>query len=424
MVALRRIVPSTDSRRLELAEITVTNAVPVVGVVAFEWNVAALLVLYWFELAVDAVWAFVRALFAARPPEIDTDGLLIGAVAQRRPTLAVPWTDLRIHVVTLLTLPIAVLVVGGVWLFAGAFLVGPLGASALDDDTIASVTLATLAILCTTGVSTIRTYFLRGEYRNHNAQTAISGVVFRILTVFFVAMFTLTMVGLVTAGPDTTLASLDPTAVGPALLIAIIGLKFASDFLGVYSDRLAVYFVSYDEAYGWSQAPPEPQSVASVPADAADRVRPTLAGRVLGGALRLPQHPGVAFLGVFLLAVAALFAFGSAWLVVGLLVALAVAVPLTLVSIDHLLRYGAVEYRAAQDERALVAYDRLFGVSLWRVEPWDETAVRIERTLLDRLLGTETVVVELPDDEYLLPHLPATTPILSVFDREPDRPQS
>ena len=424
MVALRRIVPSTDSRRLELAEITVTNAVPVVGVVAFEWNVAALLVLYWFELAVDAVWAFVRALFAARPPEIDTDGLLIGAVAQRRPTLAVPWTDLRIHVVTLLTLPIAVLVVGGVWLFAGAFLVGPLGASALDDDTIASVTLATLAILCTTGVSTIRTYFLRGEYRNHNAQTAISGVVFRTFTVFFVAMFTLTMVGLVTAGPDTTLASLDPTAVGPALLIAIIVLKFASDFLGVYSDRLAVYFVSYDEAYGWSQAPPEPQSVAGLPADAADRVRPTLAGRVLGGALRLPQHPGVAFLGVFLLAVAALFAFGSAWLVVGLLVALAVAVPLTLVSIDHLLRYGAVEYRAAQDERALVAYDRLFGVSLWRVEPWDETAVRIERTLLDRLLGTETVVVELPDDEYLLPHLPATTPILSVFDREPDRPQS
>jgi len=424
MAALRQIAPSTDSRRLELAEITVTNALPVVGVVTFEWNVAALLVLYWFELGVDAVWAFVRALFADRPPEVDTGGLLVGALAQRRPTVPVPWTALRIHAVTLLTLPIAVLFVAAVWLFAGAFLVGPLGTSALDGDTLASVTLATLAILCTTGVSTVRTYFLRGEYRDHNSQTAISGVVFRIFTVFFVGLVTLSVVGVASSGPDATLGSLDPAAVGPALLIAIIGLKYASDFLGVYSDRLAVYFVSYDEVYGWSEPPPEPQPVDAALDDAAERIRPALAGRVFGGPLRLPQHPGLAFLGVFLLAVAALFAFGGVWPVVGLLVALSVAVPLVLVSADHLLRYGAVEYRVAPTERAVVAYDRLFGVPLWRVESRDETAVRVERNPLDRALGTETVVVVLSDDEYLLPHLPVTTPILSVFDREAERPQS
>lgn len=94
-----------------------------------------------------------------------------------------------------------------------------------------------------------------------------------------------------------------------------------------------------------------------------------------------------------------------------------------LVSLDHLFRYGAVEYRVAPDRGAIVAYDRLFGTALWRVEAWDERALHVDRTPVDALLGTETVSIELSDDEYILPHLSDVKPVLAVFDRRPERSQ-
>jgi hypothetical protein len=108
------------------------------------------------------------------------------------------------------------------------------------------------------------------------------------------------------------------------------------------------------------------------------------------------------------------------WSVAAPLAAAAVVVPFGLSSADHWLRYANVEYRVDGD--AVVAYDRLFRQPLWRVEPWDERSLRVERDWLDGRLGTETVVVELDDDTLRLPHLENPETVLATFDRRPDRP--
>ena len=67
---------------------------------------------------------------------------------------------------------------------------------------------------------------------------------------------------------------------------------------------------------------------------------------------------------------------------------------------------------------ALDAADRLFDQPLWRVEPWDETDLRVERDRLGSLLGTHTVVVDLVGGETLrLPRLADPEAILDTFDR-------
>jgi len=78
-----------------------------------------------------------------------------------------------------------------------------------------------------------------------------------------------------------------------------------------------------------------------------------------------------------------------------------------------------VEYRTDGD--AIVAYDRLFGHALWRIEPWDEIDLRVERDRLDTSLSTDTIVVTLQDDSTVrIPRVPDPEPLLDVFDRQPD----
>jgi hypothetical protein len=107
-------------------------------------------------------------------------------------------------------------------------------------------------------------------------------------------------------------------------------------------------------------------------------------------------------------------------IVVALLV-LSVVLPVLVAQVDYWLRHGWVEYRTDGD--AVVAYDRLFRTPLWRVEPWDETGLRVERDRVDAWLDTATVVIELPGTERRLPQLPDVDPILETFDRRPDRPE-
>jgi len=420
MPAIGRLLDRETSRRTELLDITVSNFLPIVGVVALDWSAAALLLLYWLELGIDAFWALVRALFAGRPPDLDADALLVGPLATRQPTLSIPSTDLRIYLATVVGLPILVPILAGVWLLAGALLVGPVQAP--SSAALGSVVLAAVGIFVTTGSTTARSYFLDGAYRKHNARTAFSGLFFRICTVFLGGILTLTFITAATEGPQAEIGSLDPGVAGLPLLLTIVLFKLGSDVLGVYSDRLTVYFRSYDAEYGWLAPPPESSAIEEALPDAPDRLRPSRRGLLLGSPFRLPAHPGSAYLGGLGLLVAGLFALGEAWVVVAPVVAVSVAVPVCLLCLDTLFRYGAVEYRAGPDRGALVAYDRRFDTSLWRIESWDEHGLRIEKTVVDRLLGTETVVIEHDDGEHRLPHLPDASPVVAVFDRAPERP--
>ncbi|GGN95733.1 DUF6498-containing protein [Haloarcula pellucida] len=409
------------NRRREVLRVTVANAIPIVGVVALGWNAAALLLLYWLELGVDSVWALVRAVFAGRPPALDTDGLLVGPLAARQPTLSVPGTSMDVYLVTLVGLPLTVLIVAIGWLFAGAVLVGP--TSNPSSGTLSTVVLAAIGLFVVTGITTLRTYFHDGEYRKHNSQTAFSGHLFRIITVFVGGLVTVAFVTAATEGPSVEISRVDPATVGLPLLLTIALGKFTADFCGVYSDRLAVYFESYDQEYGWFDPPPEPEPVEATLDETPERVRPVRLGRVFGGPLRLPYHMGCVSLGGIGLVVAGLFALGQAWQIVTVVVTASVAVPCLLMCLDQLLRYGTVEYRIAPDDGVIVAYDRLFGTALWRLESWAQTDVRVETTPVDTLLGTETVSVDHPDGQFILPHLPDSDPVLAISEaaRSPAR---
>jgi len=76
----RRYCPSSET-----IAVTVANALPLVGVAAFGWDLAALVFLYWFELGIISFWALVRAVFAARPSELDSELLIAGALARSVP---------------------------------------------------------------------------------------------------------------------------------------------------------------------------------------------------------------------------------------------------------------------------------------------------------------------------------------------------
>ena len=403
-------------RRPRVLSVALANLLPLVGVVSLGWNAAALMTLYWFELGIASGWALVRALFAGRPSEIERDGLLIGPLAQRRVALSIPRTGVQVRLSSLLVLPVAAPILAVVWLVVGTLTVGVVVEEGTVSTVVDTVALATLALFIGEGVTTLVEYFGRGEHRDHSAQTAIQGVFAQGAAIFFGALFTVTIVGAGTLEEDTPISAIDPDAIGIPLLLGIVAVKFAFDLASLYGDRLAAFDESSSLDLGLSYDPPAAEPVDGSLAKPTETVRQPRRAR-LAGALTTPLgHPGLWYVGGGLALLGLLFAFGGDWGTVALLLAAALAVPLALAALDHELRHGLVEYRAG--DGALVARDRLSGATMWRVEPWDETDLRVER----RRLGTETVVIELRDDEYRIPGLDDPEPVLDVFDRRPDRP--
>lgn len=408
-------------RRPRAFAFLVSNLLPLVGVVTLGWNAAALMTLYWFELGIASFWAVVRALFAGRPSEIERDVLISGPLAQRRVGLSIPRTSLRVRLSSLLVLPIAAPILAVVWLFVGGLTVGVVADGGLPPAALDTVSLAIVAVFVGEAATTLVEYLGRGEYRDHSAQTAIQGVFTRGAAIFLGALFTVTVVGAATLEDDAPIAALDPDAVGLPLLLGIVAVKAAFDLAGLYGDRLAALDESSALDLGFSYDPPAPEPVDGSVAAPVQTVRHPRRARLAGAAMTVAGHPGLWYLAAIPALVATLFAVGGDPATAVVLAAVAVAVPLGLAALDHELRYGLVTYRAG--DGALVARDRLFGVALWRVEPWDETDLRVTRGRLDRRLGTETVVIELRDDEYRIPGLSDPEPVLSVFDRRAERPE-
>ncbi|GAA0714558.1 hypothetical protein J2744_003033 [Halorubrum trapanicum] len=407
-------------RRPRAISVAIANLLPLVGVVALGWNAAALMTLYWFELGIASGWAVVRGLFAGRPSEVEREVLISGPLAQRRVGLSLPRTDVQIRLSSLLVLPIVVPILAVVWAFVGVLTVGVVVDGSLSPNALDTVTLAILAVFVGEGATTLVEYFGRGEHRDHSAQTAVTGVFARGAAIFLGAMFTVTVLGAGTLEDDAPISAIDPAAIGLPLLLGIVAVKFGFDLAGLYGDRLAAFDESSALDLGFSYDPPPPEPVDGSLAEPVETVRQPRRSRVAGALTTPLDHPGLWYVtGVFAF-VGLLFAVGGDWPTAGTLAAVGVGVPLALAALDHELRYGLVEYRAGDD--ALVARDRLFGVALWRVEPWDETGLRVERGRLDRRLDTETIVIELRDDEYRIPGLADPAPILDVFDRRPDRP--
>lgn len=405
----------------ETIAVIVANVLPLVGVVALGWDLAALVFLYWFELGILSFWALVKAVFAGRPSEFDSDPLIGGALASKRTAIPVPFTDLGIRFSTLPVLAVAIPILTLVWFFAGVTTVGVIGPETPNSDALMMVILSAFGIFLSEGTSTLVEYFHRGGYRDHSAQTAIQGIFMRAAVIGVGGLFTATFIGFAadSVASDDPITAVDPTVIGLPILIGIVLVKFSFDIGGLYRERLAAFDEASSFELGWAYEPPSRNSIE--PVSAVDkRLRPTLLGRLIGGisTTNVRRHPGALGVGGFLLLISLLFMMGHVWDIVLALVGASLIVPIGLLAIDYGLRYGGVEYRISEDE--IVAYDRLFRTRLWRIEAWDESGLRVERGRLHRLLDTSTVVIECADQELWLPHLANLGPILDVFDRRPN----
>ena len=409
----RRYCPSSET-----IAVTVANALPLVGVAAFGWDLAALVFLYWFELGIISFWALVRAVFAGRPSELDSEPLIAGALASKRTTIPIPLTDLGIRLSTLPVLVVAVPILTLVWFFVGVTTVGVVGPETFDSDALEMVVLSSAAIFLSEGVTTLVKYFYRQAYREHSAQTAIQAIFIRGAVIGVGGMLTATFVGLAadSVSPEDPITAVDPTLVGPPILVGIVLVKFSFDLGGLYRERLAAFDEASSFELGWAYDPPAHEPIEPV-ATLNTQVQPTVWGRLLGGfsTSNVRCHPGALVVSGFILLVSLLFVIGRVWDTVLALVGASLVVPMALLTVDYGLRYAGIEYRVSDD--AIVAYDRVFRTRVWRMEAWDESGLRIERDRLHGWLGTSTVGIECADRELRLPHVEDPEPILDVFDR-------
>lgn len=387
---------SAKRRRRELASAVATNLLPLVGVAFWGWSIAALVLLYWLELGSLLWWSTVRAVFAQRPSENFGDQLLLGATRYKRGGPSIPRTNLTIQVqhlpILTLTLPVLVLI----WLFAGALSIGAIDASAATNGleterATLTLGLGAVGIFVGNGLSTVSKYFFGREYEEVNAQMALKTVMSPMMVLTLVLFFT---VGIVSAG-----------VTGGVLVVAIVGVKFFFDLVNVYRDRLRAFDERDAIEFGWAYDPPEWPEVDSELSEPVETVRPKVLAVLANGPFHGLVRPAPAFfLGIFLLGSLAMVALGA--LEAALLFATAFAIVFCVFSLagvaDESIRHLTMEYRVAGD---VVGYDRLLGESQWRVSERELAAAEREASHIDRLLGTETLVVERDDRTIRLVHL-------------------
>ena len=410
-----------DTHLRELSAVVIPNVIPLIGVGVLGWNISALVVLYWLELAVIFGFAVLRALFAGRRSEFESDGLIIGALSNRRASLSVPRTDVAVHLSSIPVAVIAVPLLAALWLAVGAFTVGVVGADRLGDATFGIITLALFGILFAEAAQTAGGYLYRGAYKDHSAQTAIRGPFIRGVFLLVGGLLTVMIAatGSDSIGGDTPLSEVDAALVGTPVLIGIVLVKLSFDLAGVYRDTLTAFDESTAISFGWAYEPPAEKSIDTTLTGEPRSIRPDRRGRLLGGIVNLIRYAELMKLGGVIWLVSILFAIASVWRIAAVLTIAGVVIPLLLATVDYWLRYGAVEYRTDGD--AIVAFDHLFDQPLWRIEPWDETALRIKRDRLDTYLDTYTIVLTRLDETAIrIPRVSTPQPLLSVFDRRAD----
>ncbi|WP_254861802.1 DUF6498-containing protein [Halovivax gelatinilyticus] len=413
------MIGSVTPVRRELVFLSGTNLVALVGVVALGWNAATLVTLYWFELAVVCFWALVRGLFAGRPSSFDCESLIVGALAERPIGIPIPLTGLRIQLTSIPVFVAAVPALAIGWFGAGVVTVGLIGTATETETVVTTVTVAVVAIFFVEGGRTVATYLVGGGYRDHSAQTAVQGALWRCLSLFFVGLLAALIAVAVdpSVGSDEPVTETDATIAAGVLSVALVLLKVGIDLSSVYRDRLVAFDESLDVSIGWADEPPGPEPIDGTVGTNARTVSPPVAGRLLAGLSHARRFPSAWLIGAVPAVPGAIYLLAGVWDRGAGLVAIGLTATLALAHVDYWLRFGGVEYRIGDE--AIVAFDRWCKTPLWRVDPWDESDLRLERDRIDEWLDTTTVVIDRPDGSLYLPRLGAPTPVVEVFDRPP-----
>ncbi|WP_229722639.1 DUF6498-containing protein [Haloferax sulfurifontis] len=389
-----------EKRRAKVAVLMAVNAVPLVGVLALDWSLVALLAVYWVELGACLVGAAVKALFAEGRPTYDANGfswLVFGALSEKRGRVGLPVLPLSIQVANLPAILMA-LAIGSVgWVLFGAIGVGGVGettGATLTDAESLSVGLGVLAVVVGRAVDVGR-YLLGGTYASVPPQQPLQSAL-------------VSMAGTGSAlliGGGFVIAGAPP----PFVLAFVLAVKLLADIVDVYRDRLEAYDERTSVDLGFAPDTPEWERIESS-RDGAEVVRPKPSAVVVGGVVRGLRSPlalllvtGLTLVGLLSTATTdgvAVELLGGAVIVAGVFTALGV--------FDRSFRYLAMEYRVcdgASGDGRLVGYDRLFGPQ-WRLAPESRTELKRVRSATDRLFGSETLRLERDDRVYRLPHLP------------------
>ncbi|WP_222847848.1 DUF6498-containing protein [Haloferax sp. KTX1] len=392
------LTPS-ERRRAKVAVLMAVNAVPLVGVLALDWSLVALLAVYWVELGACLVGAAVKALFAEGKPVYDANGfswLVFGALAEKRGRIGLPVLPLSIQVANLPAILIA-LAVGSVgWALFGAIGVGGVGettGATMTDAESLSVGLGVLAVIFGRAVDVGR-YVLSGTYASVPPQQPLQSAL-------------VSMAGTGSAlliGGGFVIAGAPP----PFVLAFVLAVKLLADIVDVYRDRLEAYDERTSVELGLAPDTPEWERIESS-RDGSDIVRPKPSAVVAGGVVRGLSSPlsvllaaGLTLVGLLSTATTdgvAVELLGGAVVVAGAFTALGV--------FDRSFRYLAMEYRIGDEgvgNGRLVGYDRLLGPQ-WQLPGEARAEMERARTVTDRLFGTETLRLERDDRVYRLPHL-------------------
>ncbi|POG54305.1 hypothetical protein AUR65_016870 [Haloferax marisrubri] len=390
-----------------MAVLMAVNAVPLVGVLALDWSLVALLAVYWVELGACLVGAAVKALFAEGKPTYNANGfswLVFGALSEKRGRITLPVLPLSIQIANLPAILMA-LTVGSVgWALFGAIGVGGVGettGTAMTDAESLSVGLGVLAVIFGRSVDVGR-YLLGGTYASvppqqplRSALTSMAGTGSALLI-----------------GGGFVIAGAPP----PFVLAFVLAVKLLADIVDVYRDRLEAFDERTSVELGFAPNTPEWERIESS-RDGSEIIRPRPSAVVVGGVVRGLRSPlslvvGGALMLIGLLSTAttpgvAVELLGGAVVVAGGFTALGV--------FDWSFRYLAMEYRVEDEDDKdaedagpgrVVGYDRLFGPQ-WRLASESRAELECVRSATDRLFGTETLRLERDDRVYRLPHLPS-----------------
>ncbi|WP_143823750.1 DUF6498-containing protein [Halosegnis longus] len=390
------MISPDQSRRRALARAFVLNAVPVVGVLALDWSLLALLLIYWFELGVNLVVAVVEGVVAEYPPMYDdspTETLLFGALVTKRGGIPLPGTQAMLRPANLPPVFAAIVGFGLVWAITGSIGIGGAGMELPEseiDRAAGSALLGFLAVFVTRigeGVA----YFWNREYTNVPVGDPLRSALVPIMGVGTAMLF----------------AGMAATVGAPAwgILLAVIGVKLLGDLANIYRDRLIAFDRTDDIELGFAVEyedwPPLETTFETSPTN----YRSHPGAVVLNGVTRGLQSPVLLVLGVFIglftilgittNSVGLLVLMGNitAWL---LLLAAVVGV------VDRSLRYLLVTYDVAG---GVLARDRVLGPQ-WRLDTEQLATATTHQTRIDRWFDTETIIVETGDRTYKLPHLP------------------
>lgn len=373
----------------------VANAVPLVGVIVFDWSLVALLVVYWFELGIDLVFALFEGVFAERPPMYDdppTEALLFGALITKRGGIPLPFVRPRIRVANLPAIGAALFAFGIAWMLAGGVGVGGVGEATggtPDERALASAGFGIMALFVRRLVET-GGYFLYGEYKESSVGLSIRSAIYSMIGIGAAMFF----------GGIAVLGG----APSSLVLVVVIGMKLLFDVARVYRDRLVAFDERDQLDLGLAVEPDEWPSVDTELTEPVETFRPHRGALVVDGVVRGLTSPVLAVVGFFALCFGLLGVGTGSWDFVELVSRIVVGILGLLAGVglvDRICRALWMRYDVAD---GVVAHDWLFGPQ-WDISEEQFSEASVTNTLADQLFGTTSVVVELDDRVVRLRHL-------------------